>query len=416
MLYLDNNATTIMSDDTRKAYMAWCNRGNPSADYAWAKRIRAMQDEFRGALAGVCGIKATTNTSEQPDEYRIIFTSGASESNATIISSVADAYYAARKVTPHIIMSSIEHKSLLAHAEYLADIDRIKLTLVAPKSSGHILAEDVRKEIKPTTALICIMHANNETGAINNIAEIGLVAHTANVPFHTDTVQMFGKFPLRPVLAHVDSFSISFHKFGGPPGIGALIVKRQLWTGYKLHPLVFGTQNDGCRGGTENVPGIAAAYAATLHTMHNRTDKNATMLTNKRFLMEEIGRKIPTRQYTAYEGHGPQLEIIFLSGGGTDYLPNTLLLAVVWRGSKLICNVELKKALEERGIIVSVGSACNTSSDRASHVLDAMSADTFIRKGALRISMCDETTRDELRKFVDVFVDTIVMSIRAMNT
>jgi cysteine desulfurase len=198
----------------------------------------------------------------------------------------------------------------------------------------------------------------------------------------------------------------------GPPGVGVLIIKQQLITGYRISPMIFGSQNEGLRGGTENLPGIGAAYAAIKYTMNNRVKKNEHTQKIKKYIMDELAARVPTRQYTAYtkDAHGgkkPEIEIIFLSGKGEYYLPNTLLLSVVKRTKPHICNSKMKQSLESRGIVISVGSACNTAAAKASHVLYAMDADELIRKGALRISLGDDTTLADVKKFVQEFLQII---------
>jgi len=424
MIYLDNNATTVMPVSVRKSFLGWCNMGNPSSSYATAKEARVMMNDFRVLVGKLCGFDSccqedrdyngdfATNAKMRTDDsrYKVIFTSGASESNCTVVGSVVDAFAEIREMIPHVVISAIEHKSILDMVKSLETRGRITASYVAPTPSGHIRPEDVEAALTPNTCLICVMHANNETGAINDVARIGEIAHAKGVPFHCDAVQTFGKFPLKPV-PHIDSFSISFHKFQGPPGVGALVIKQRLLNGWKLHPLIYGSQNEGYRGGTENLPGIGAAFAATKLTMQDRMDKNATMNTIRKYIMVELGKRIPTRQFTQYikdtGGRQPAIEIVFLSAPTEFYLPNTLLLSVVKRTAPAICNGQMKKELEDKGIVVSVGSACNTASPKASHVLYAMGADDLIRKGTLRISLGDNNTLAEAKVFVREFLTVI---------
>lgn len=432
MIYLDNNATTIMPVVVKKALLDWCNRGNPSSSYASARESRKMMTDFREYIGKLCGfdpccpedrdVPLNTNAKKRqdPSKYKVIFTSGASEANCTALHGIVSSYAEITKNLPHIVISAVEHKSLLDMAASYAERNIATVTFVQPTASGHIRPEDVEAAITPTTCIICVMHANNETGAINDVRKIGAIAHKHQVPFHCDTVQTFGKEPVHPVKDNIDSFCISFHKLHGPPGVGALVIKQQLLQGYKFPPMIFGTQNEGLRGGTENLPGIGASLAATKYTMENRTAKNAQMLKLKQYIMKEIAARMPSRQYTQYvrnvlhSNHNtskddtavkkPEIEVIFLSGPTEYYLPNTILLSVVKRTKPAICNGQLKSDLEEKGIVVSVGSACNTSSPKASHVLFAMNADEFIRKGALRITLGDDTTAEEAKKFVQEFL------------
>lgn len=429
MIYLDNNATTIMPVVVKKALLDWCNRGNPSASYASARESRKMMTDFREYIGKLCtfdpccpedrdvkSVGINSKNRQDPSRYKVIFTSGASEANCTALGGIVSSYAEITKKLPHIVISAVEHKSLLDMATSFETRNIATVTFVQPTASGHIRPEDIEAAITPTTCIICVMHANNETGAINDVRRIGAIAHKHQVPFHCDTVQTFGKEPIHPVKDNIDSFCISFHKLHGPPGVGALVIKQQLLQGYKFPPMIFGSQNEGLRGGTENLPGIGASLAATKYTMENRAAKNAQMLKLKQYIMKEIAARIPARQYTQYiqratkditkDTHvkNPEIEVIFLSGPTEYYLPNTILLSVVKRTKPAVCNGQLKSDLEEKGIVVSVGSACNTSSPKASHVLFAMNADEFIRKGALRITLGDDTTAEDAKKFVQEFL------------
>jgi cysteine desulfurase len=403
MIYLDNNATTIMPPQVVKTMVCWCNKGNASASYASALEARQMMDKFRKYICDLCKI---TLHNGRTGSHHVIFTSGATEANCSILQSVVFAYIQTRKTKPHIVMSAIEHKSLIDMAKSYTSRDIATATYVLPSVTGHILAEDIESALTLNTCIICVMHANNETGAVNNIDEIGKVAYKYKIPYHCDTVQTFGKFPLVPT--YVDSFCISFHKFMGPPGIGALVVKDKLV--HDMIPMLFGSQNGNLRGGTENLPGIGAAYAATRLTMDSRAAKNKHMLALKQEIIVSISKVLPSCTYSQYMSRkgtsSAKLEIVYLSEM-VNYLPNTILLSVVKKKPPLICNVKIKKTLEEKGIVISVGSACNTSSERASHVLYAMNADDFIRKGALRITLGDTTTANDTKKFIYEFLQIV---------
>ncbi len=403
MIYLDNNATTIMPIIVKKAMLEWCNRGNPSAGYASANESKQMMADFRTLLSKLCGLGSDTN-------YKIIFTSGASEANCMALQCIVSAWTEIANSTPHIIISDIEHKSIHNMAKSYEARGLTHVSYIKPTASGHIRPEDVQAQIRPETCLIAVMHANNETGAINDIKAIGALAHQHNIPFHCDTVQTFGKTPISPTKENVDSMSVSFHKFHGPPGVGVLIIRQKLLAGYKIQPMIFGTQNDGLRGGTENLPGIGAAFAATKYAMSDRLIKNATVGKLKKYIIKELSNAVPARSYTQYVTNHvspTDLEIVFLSGDTSYYLSNTILLSIVKHTTPAICNAKIKNELEKKGIVVSVGSACNTASPVASHVLFAMDADELIRKGALRITLGDENTMQDAKKFVQVFLSLI---------
>lgn len=389
-----------------------------------------MMNEFKGAIGRLCGVNTCCEEERDSGDkeglrsrradgsnYKVIFTSCASEANCTVIAAAVDSFTDTLGGTalPHVVASAVEHKSIIEQLHSLESRGRIEVTFVGVAPSGHVLPKDVLAAIRPNTCLVVVMHANNETGAVNDIAEIGRIAHSKNVPMHTDTVQSFGKYPIKPVSMNVDSFCISFHKFQGPPGVGALVIKQQFLDGWRLPPLIFGSQNEGLRGGTENLPGIGASYEALKLAMEDRLAKNAVAGKIRVFIMDEIAKAVPTVSYSEYLNKSVSggvatknsLEVVWLSGGPKDapkYLPGTILLSVVKRTGEPACNIAMKNHLETRGIIISVGSACNTASPKASHVLYALGADALIRKGALRVSIGDVNTIEDGRKFVHEFL------------
>jgi cysteine desulfurase len=377
MIYFDNNATTSMDGPTVAAMLRWINKGNPSASYKSAEECRALMDQFRAELA--------------TPPYYVVFCSGASEANAMAVESVLSA-----TPSPHIVCSSVEHKSILAHLRHAEQQGRCQLTIVPAQPSGHITVESVRLALRGDTAAVFVMAANNETGAINDIE--GMVAALPpEIYFHVDCVQSYGKFGLPP---GVTSASISFHKLGGPPGVGALIALPG-----RVTPLIHGSQMNGLRGGTENMPGIAGAMAATAANFVDRAAKNARLAALKRAFVAGLRAKLPVityAQYRSYRATRPVFECVLISGDA-GYLPNTLLISLVLYYGERICNSSTKKLLEQNKIIVSVGSACNTASPYASHVLDAIGADQLIKSGALRISFGDQNTMAEVERAVAVF-------------
>lgn len=450
MIYFDNNATTMMPPEVIREMLQWANRGNPSASYAAASESRKMMEDFRQAIGRACGISIVVDgASSNPESYRIIFTSGGSEANAmamqgyvsrgwsairsgassggagrhsTIPTSGFKMVYEQYEARPHIVVSSIEHKSILDCANSLRDRGLTDVTFVEPTSGGHILVESVAAAVTDHTCGIFVMHANNETGAINDVAAISEVGRARSIPFHTDAVQTFGKYPRE--LGVVDSFAVSFHKFHGPPGCGIFVIKNK-WLSRDgdeaaFSPIVFGSQNDGWRGGTENLLGIGAGFRAMQLMLVDRQSKNARMAKYKMMIVDGLRKHYRVRSYQDYIDGGPSREVerlssralscanelILISGVDEMYLPNTLLLSIV-RCDGTFCNAQAKKMLDRAGIVISVGSACNTANPRASHVLFAMKADHLIRKGALRISIGDDTTADEVARFVRIFAKVV---------
>lgn len=419
--YIDNNATTIMPKQVIEEIVKWTNMGNPSADYCTAVRCRKLIRSFQEYIAKIGQFKLSTgeenNNEITPEHYRIIFTSCASESNSLIIRSVVDSFHANAKSIPHIVSSQIEHKSIINLLEQLEKEGRATVTLVPPNALGYVSVIDVEKAITPDTALCSIMAANNETGVINNYAKIAKLCHAKNVPFHTDAVQIYGKYPIKPVKDNIDAFSVSFHKLHGPIGVGMLVIKEEFIRGYKLCGQIGGTQNGNFRGGTMNISGLAGAYEAMKITMANRIKKNEHMRNVKRHIIQEISARMPSSMYREYlkdkvsHTSKPAIEVVFISNAEQQFLPNTLLISIVKRTKPDMCNMELKKHMCDRGIIISIGSACNTDSDKASHVLKAMGVDQLIRKGTLRISLGDESSKEES----DIFVKELLMYLKRIN-
>lgn len=419
-IYFDNNATTYMPQRVVREMSRWTNMGNPSSSHQHAVKCRTMMDRFRARISDDVQPRALHSA---PPEYRVVFTSGASEASTMLVSALVGAWIRANRRPAHVITSKYEHKSVLLLLHAMRDQGAITLTEIAPDERGMIQPALVRSAIGADTCLVCVMHANNEIGCINDIASIAQCAHGARVPFFSDTVQTFGRYPIPP---GVDAFSVSFHKIFGPPGVGVAVVRESLVRDLGLdggfQPLIYGTQNDGLRGGTENVPGIGASTVGYEIVTANRVQKNARLRAFKRKIICTLGAKCCTMRYPEYRAmmrksrtgggplvltdgtRAPQCVIVFLSGDDDDYLAGTLLLSIAKFSEPGICNVKLKRQLDSLGVIVSIGSACNTSSSKASHVLYAMDADRYIRAGTLRVSMCDFNTECEVRRFCDIFL------------
>lgn len=411
MIYLDNNSTTMMPISVQNDMFKWLNKGNPSSDYASACECRALMEGFKRFIARGCGLKSLA-------EFMIIFTSGASESNSTIIRMAVNAYRAKKYGhRPRVIISALEHKSIISCVTQLYHSGDIVMSIISPSRHGHIEPEDVKRAItisEEDVCLVVIMHANNETGTINDVAQIGQVCRKFGVPLFSDCVQTFGKMPPNLANAHIDAISMSAHKFHGPPGIGALLVRASLVKSRGYKPIICGSQNDGFRGGTENIMAIAGAYSALSLTWQDRQSKNAKMARLKRRLVTLLAQNIYTIDYEHYQSMtssgrdgGNDPFIVVISGTGSRFLPNTILLSVVSRAKK-ICNSKLRRMLADyHGIIISIGSACNTDSKKASHVLSALAADDYIKRGALRISLSDYSTNNDIALFVSAFINCI---------
>lgn len=432
VVYCDANATTFMPKSVLNTMMQWANRGNPSSDYASAKESQALMQSFREYVAAQCKFDLTG-----PDAYTIIFTSGASESNAFIITSTTRAYGKRTGKKPHVVISAIEHKSVSALCHQLEDEGLLELTVlpVAPSGArmGTVEPEVLRAALRPSTCLVSIMAANNETGITPHLRELGAVLRAANggkktkprVPFHTDAVQLFGKAPLNPAESLVDAFSVSFHKLHGPAGCGLLVVRSALVEGFGLQPLVAGSQNGGLRGGTEAIHNIAASFAAMRHTLENRGPKNDHLRRMRAIAMQAIATKVPALyldDYRAKRGADAKAApgttagspsttagttVVWIApkpDSGGRVLPNTIFVSVARRG---FCNRAARAALEARGVICSVGSACNTAAHAASGVVQSMDVPAELQDGVLRISFPDAIGVDDIKVLVRSFLAVI---------
>lgn len=412
VIYLDNNATTKLCPEAKVAMVKWLEaRANPSSDSVISIKSRQLIDGASKFMLKHCG---TTDK-----KYTVLWTSGASESNCLILRSVAEAFKLHKGITPHIITSATEHKSIIQCCNSLQNAGTASITFIEPNAYGCVSPTLVASAITSNTALVSIMAANNEIGCINNIKEIGKLVHSKEVPFHTDAVQVFGKYRILLPKSNVDALSMSFHKVYGPMGLGMLIINNQLIEGYGLKGQISGTQQKSLRGGTENVPAIAGAVASIQATFNNRNEKNKKLLKLKKQIIYELEQELPRGSYKRYFAKDAPTENEFILLGPEDgftnqTLPNTLLLAFVknkeFEGKefKRLCNTKIKTDLNKKGIIVSIGSACSTSSEKASHVLYAIKAPDKIRQGVIRVSLSDSNTPAE----VSIFTKTVLASIR----
>jgi cysteine desulfurase len=260
------------------------------------------------------------------------------------------------------------------------------------------------------------MAANNELGCINDLKKIGTIAHKHKVPFHTDAVQLFGKYRIPVVASKIDAMSMSFHKLYGPMGLGLLILSNELIDGYGLQGQIAGSQQNALRGGTENVPSIAGAIPAIQCTFDRRMDKNRKMFNLKNLFLFELEKILPRGEYKNYftkrKYDRPSRNEFIVMGPPTfggyrtpNVLPNTVLISFIKNNltspeDKPFCNVLVKKCLNKHNIIVSVGSACSTSSAKASHVLYAIKAPAKIRQGVMRISLGDASTEKDIMTLI----------------
>ena len=359
-IYTDNAATTRMSD-TAVAAMLPClqgNYGNPSSLHSVGQRAAEALQGARETVARCLGC----------DPKEIIFTSGGSEAdNQAIISA---ARFGALKGKKHIISTAFEHHAVL-HTLKKLEKEGFEVELLDVGELGTVTPEQVAKAIRPDTALVTIMYANNEIGSILPIPEIGAVCKEKGVLFHTDAVQAAGHLHINVREQNIDMLSLSSHKFHGPKGSGVLYVKKGI-------PLVNviegGAQERGKRAGTENLPAIVG-MAAALQEACDHIDENAAKVTALRDKLIAGLSKIP---------HSA------LNGDPVHRLPGNVNFC--FEG---IEGESLLLLLDAKGICASSGSACTSGSLDPSHVLLAIGRPHEVAHGSLRLSLCEWNTEEE---------------------
>ena len=378
-IYTDNAATTKMSD-TALAAMLPClqdNYGNPSSLHSVGQRAAEALQGARETVARCLGC----------DPKEIIFTSGGSEAdNQAIISA---ARWGALKGKKHIISTAFEHHAVL-HTLKKLEKEGFEVELLPVGTTGTITPEQVAAAIRPDTALVTIMYANNEIGSILPIAEIGAVCREKGVIFHTDAVQAAGHLPIDVKAQNIDMLSLSGHKFHGPKGSGVLYARKGI-------PLVNiiegGAQERGKRAGTENLPAIVG-MAAALQEACDHIDENAAKVSALRDKLISGLSKIP---------HSA------LNGDPMHRLPGNVNFC--FEG---IEGESLLLLLDAKGICASSGSACTSGSLDPSHVLLAIGRPHEVAHGSLRLSLCEWNTEEE----VDIIlqeVPRIVEYLRNMS-
>ena len=379
-IYLDHSATTPVDLEVATLMMTYYTEkyGNPSSVHSFGREAKQALEEARTQVAELIG--AT------PQE--VIFTSGGTEAdNLAIIGSVETL----RKKGNHIITTAIEHHAVLETCEYLAK-NGFELTVIPVDEEGMISVEDIRKAIRADTILLSVMHANNEVGSIQPIAEIGKLAKEHGITFHVDAVQSLGKLPIDVNEMNVDLLTVSGHKIYGPKGVGALYIRK----GLRVVPLVHGGgQEKKRRSGTENTPGIIG-FGKACQLAGQRMAEDAlheTKLRDK--LMNGILQRIDHVKV-----NGPS---------GEKRLPNNVNVSI-----RFVEGESLLLSLDMLGIAASSGSACTSGSLDPSHVLLAMGLVHEIAHGSLRFSLGRQNTEEEIDYVLDQ-LPKIVERLRMMS-
>ncbi|MGN0159047.1 MAG: cysteine desulfurase NifS [Brotaphodocola sp.] len=378
-IYLDNAATTKTKPEVVEAMLPYFTEfyGNPSSVYDFSTPCKQAVQKARETIAASLGA----------DAKDIYFTAGGSESDNWALKATAEAYQAKGN---HIITTSIEHHAVLHTCQYL-EKRGFEITYLDVDEFGMIRLEDLEKAIRPTTILISVMFANNEIGTIEPIKEIGEIAKAHGILFHTDAVQAYGHVPIRVDEMHIDMLSASGHKINGPKGIGFLYIRKGVKSRSFIHG---GAQERKRRAGTENVPGIVGfgkAAEIAMATMEERAKYESEL---RDYLIERVMAEVP---YVRVNGHR------------TKRLPNNANFAF-----QFIEGESLLIMLDSKGICGSSGSACTSGSLDPSHVLLAIGLPHEIAHGSLRLTLSEETTREDI-DFVVESIKTIVERLRSMS-
>ncbi|MGH9729738.1 MAG: cysteine desulfurase NifS [Candidatus Acidiferrales bacterium] len=378
-VYLDYNATTPVAPEVLAAMLPFFTEGygNASSIHSAGQNARAAVETARQSVAALIGAK--------PSE--IVFTGGGTEAdNLAILGFVA----AMRREKKHLICSTIEHSAVRNTIEAL-EKQGIEVTWVPVSSSGTVDPEDVRRALRPETVLITVMHANNELGTIQPIAEIGRIAFESNVYFHTDAVQSAGKIPIDVNELKVDFLSLSAHKLYGPKGVGALYVREST----PLEPILFGgTHERDRRPGTENVPGIVGlGKAAEIARAHLPVDAERVAALRNRF-EEGVLSRVPESR---------------INGVRSRRVPNTVNITFPHAESE-----SLVIAFDLQGVQCSGGAACSSGAVLPSHVLHAIGLPRDEAKSTLRFSLGRFTTPEDVDYALEI-IPSVVERLRALS-
>ncbi|MBO5176987.1 MAG: cysteine desulfurase NifS [Lachnospiraceae bacterium] len=379
IIYLDNAATTKTKPEVVEAMLPYFTEqfGNPSSVYGFASQNKEAVTVAREQIA-----KALNAPTQD-----IYFTAGGSEADNWALKAAAEAY---RDKGNHIITTKIEHHAILHTCEYL-EKNGCEVTYLDVDENGVVNLEQLKKAIKPTTILISVMYANNEIGTLQPIKEIGQIAKEHGVLFHTDAVQAFGQLPIDVAAENIDMLSASGHKLNGPKGIGFLYIKK----GLKLRSLIHGGgQERKRRAGTENVPGIVGFGKAVELAVAGMDEKIKKETELRDYLIDRVLAEIP---YVRLNGHR------------TLRLPNNANFSFQFiEGESLLIMLDMK------GICASSGSACTSGSLDPSHVLLAIGLPHEIAHGSLRLTLSEETTKEEIDFTIDQ-LKAIVQNLRNMS-
>jgi cysteine desulfurase len=366
--YFDHNATSPVAPEVLRCLSEAMAEvyGNASSIHYFGQAAKQRLESARRQVAALAGC----------DARELVFTSGGTESDNLAIFGIMRKLPGGK--TGHVITTAIEHPAVLNTCAQL-EREGHQVSYVPVGSNGVVESGAVRQALRPDTALITVMHANNETGALQPLAEIAAIAHEAGVAFHSDAVQTFGRIPLRVRELGVDLLSLGGHKFGAPKGIGALYVRK----GVELQPLLYGGRHErDRRAGTENVPGAAAlGKAAEIHfdwsslaPLRDRLEQGILARVPSAWVNGDPARRLPNTSNIRFDGIEGEAMVI---------------------------------ALDLRGYAVSSGSACSSGAVEPSHVLLAMGMTPEAARSSVRFSLGPANTKEHVDGLVKAVVESV---------
>ncbi|KAA0681657.1 cysteine desulfurase family protein [Azospirillum brasilense] len=374
MIYLDNNATTPLAPEVREAMLPHLSGefGNPSSPHAAGMAAKRAVGEARAQVAALVGAKAAD----------ILFTASATEANHTALLGTLRAVAAERPERRHLVTTAIEHPSTLMLAK---DLERQgwRVTVLPVDGTGTIALSDLRDAVTPDTALVSVLWANNEIGAIQPVGAAADIAQARGALFHTDAVQAAGRLPIRVDAVNADLLTLSAHKMHGPKGIGALFIRK----GVPFAPLIHGHQERHRRGGTENVPAIVGFGMAA-----DRAAATVAEAGGMAILRDRLERGV----LAAWPGSR-------VNGEGAARLSNTSNIRFADPQGRPLDAEELLMRLDRAGIAVSMGAACASGGNEPSHVLTAMGLTPAEAAASLRFSLSRCSTAEEVESVINEF-------------
>ena len=376
LVYADNNATTRVDDAVLEEMLPYFKEfyGNPSSIHAFGRQVSGKMDLARERVASILG----ADTSE------IVFTSCGTESNNYAIHCSLEAHPDKK----HVITTKVEHPAVLNVCKYFGK-NGYEVTELGVNNDGMLDLDELRDSIRDDTAIVSIMHANNETGVIFPIEEIGKIVKEKGVLFHCDAVQAIGKIPVNLKNSHIDLLSMSGHKLHAPKGVGVLFIRK----GVRIDPLIIGGhQEDNRRSGTENVPYIIGLGKAC-EIAEGFVKQEQTEVRRLRDKLEK--------------GIKNQLTHVVISGENSERLPNTSNVSFEYVEGEATLLL-----LDMAGIATSSGSACTTGSAEPSHVLQAMGIPPVTSRGTIRFSLSKYNTEDD----VDYILEKLVPIIKRLQS